>query len=172
MRRNVFDCKDTDKGSYPHGTGDALHVKLLFCLLCAKQPSGWLFSKPCVCSRAEGWWLEKEAPFTPSSAPSLAGISYNLNEGSVADMNYSSLFLCREVPVDIKSLSELTLTKKLVLIQSPELEWTKKLIYLLNFAFQLLGKSAVGFALCFCGVKRSLDFGLPSFCSLLLFARF
>lgn len=39
----------------------------------------------------------------------------------------------------------------------------KKLIYLLNLAFQLLGMSAVGFALCFCDIKQSLDFGLPAF---------
>lgn len=58
MRRNVFDFgKATDKSNYPDGTGDTLHVKLLFCLFCAEQPSGWLFSKPCVLAeqKLDGW---------------------------------------------------------------------------------------------------------------------
>lgn len=85
--------------------------------------------------------------------------------------NYCNIFLCREVPVDIKSLFVLALTIELVLADRPELEWTKKLIYLLNLVFQLLGMSSVGFALWFCDFKQSLDIGLPAFYNLPLFAR-
>lgn len=66
------------------------------------------------------------ATFLPHNPAGVMYKSLLLNKGSVADVKYFSRFLCRKVPVDVKPLSELALTVELVLVNRPELGWTKK----------------------------------------------
>lgn len=145
-----------------------MHCMSSYSLVCSVQNNSLQGCFPSPVSVAE-----QEVDGLSRSLMAQAGATFHLhNPASISHChlmkiqglmwNYSGLFLCREVPVDIKSLSELALTVELVLVDRPELEWTKKADLPLNLAFRPLGMSAVGFGLWFCDIKQNLGFGLAN----------
>lgn len=72
--------------------------------------------------------------------------------------NYSSLFLCREVPIDIKSLSELALIMEFILVYRSELEWTKRADLPFKPCCSAVGH--VGCRLCSLALWRLVEFRL------------